>query len=651
MKSYPKTLPQVTPDSYREHMRKNTWNYKYLHRNLSSVLHVSPTDRPLCLAYFDEDGVLLNLYGNETLKKQLSDIGLIPGSYWRLQEIGHNAVTDGLQTLSQTASEGVENEFPPLQDFALYFSPILLKFLSQPVSYDTPPRNFGGIAVIVPTRYVSPNFQFLANSIAHDTVMTLHFNQHAIRLYEQVGSGLLIIDNSMNSGEATITYANQTLFHALDIPEENVFFTPLDEFLPKKNNTDFWRFVKKQEDIPETPITLSLKGKSVFCSMHCIAFDQPFLNASGVICFITTPQMESRKISKKMGNSAILSFPNIVGQSASIRAAIRRANLISATDSNVMILGESGTGKDVFAQAIHNASSRKNKPFIAVNCGALPKELIASELFGYDSGAFTGAKKNGNIGKFELANGGTIFLDEIGDLPLDLQATLLRVVEQKQLMRLGSNRLIDVDVKIISATNADMAHMIQQKLFRSDLFFRLSTLRLNLPPLREREGDPVLLAEYFIDKVCKRIGRTDHVELTPEAADLLLSLSWPGNIRELQNLIECIVQLYPDSKILPQHILENLTLENTETIFHPVGTLGNPLNAFPSMPASTENADTSSSASVPAAAGKRRKRITEEDLLNALEACDGNRTQAATWLGISRKTLYRKLEQFGIPTK
>ena len=150
--------------------------------------------------------------------------------------------------------------------------------------------------------------------------------------------------------------------------------------------------------------------------------------------------------------------------------------MLSGSYANVMLLGESGTGKDLFAQAIHNASGRSDKPFIAINCGAIPRELIASELFGYEGGAFTGAKRQGNIGKFELANGGTIFLDEIGEMPLDLQATLLRVVEQKQFMRLGSNRLIDVDVKIISATNVDIFSMIEEKRFRADLYYRLSTM-------------------------------------------------------------------------------------------------------------------------------------------------------------------------------
>ena len=198
-------------------------------------------------------------------------------------------------------------------------------------------------------------------------------------------------------------------------------------------------------------------------------------------------------------------------------------------------------------------------------------------------------------------------------------------------MRLGSNRLIDIDVKIISATNANMSHMIEQRLFRSDLFFRLSTLRLSLAPLRERENDVVLLANHFIETISQRIGRKDSMRLSTEAEELLTTLSWPGNVRELQNLMECIVQLYPDPIILPQHILENISLGSTDPN----------LSATSIVPGMT---DLPFTRSMP----RKRKVLSKEDIQNALDMCGGNRSQAAEYLGIARKTLYRKMEQFGI---
>ena len=195
------------------------------------------------------------------------------------------------------------------------------------------------------------------------------------------------------------------------------------------------------------------------------------------------------------------------------------AKAVAKSESNVLILGESGVGKDIFAQAIHNASDRRDKPFLALNCAALPRDLIASELFGYEGGAFTGAKKNGNIGKFQLADTGTIFLDEIGDMPLDLQATLLRVIEQKKFMRVGSSSITNVDVRIIAATNANIQKLIDQKKFRADLYYRLSTLQFTIPPLRERGSDIILLAEYFIQAVSRRINKPNVMTLSNEAKD------------------------------------------------------------------------------------------------------------------------------------
>lgn len=256
---------------------------------------------------------------------------------------------------------------------------------------------------------------------------------------------------------------------------------------------------------------------------------------------------------------------------------------------------------------------------MAINCGALPRDLIASELFGYEGGAFTGAKRQGNMGKFELANGGTLFLDEIGEMPLDLQATLLRAVEQKSITRLGSTKEIEVDVKIISATNANLRDLINEKRFREDLYYRLSTLRLTLPPLRQRGEDIILLAEEFIRAASQRIGRQDLMTISPQARELLLHHSWHGNVRELQNLIEGIVLLYPDPVITAEHILADLHVRE---------------DLLPQPAVSSGHG--------------RKAELTRERLLETLAQCGGNRSEAAKLLDISRRTLYRYLERWGI---
>ena len=326
-----------------------------------------------------------------------------------------------------------------------------------------------------------------------------------------------------------------------------------------------------------------------------------------------------------------MTIDELVGESSTFQRTISQLKLCAKSGANVLLLGESGVGKDIIAQAIHNASDRRNRPFIAVNCASLPRDLIASELFGYEEGAFTGAKRSGNIGKFELANTGTIFLDEIGDMPLESQAMLLRVIEQKSFMRIGSNRVTNVDVKIISATNADLEELVEKKLFRLDLYYRLGVIKLHIPPLQQREDDVILLANHFIHAIEKREhapkGRS--VTLSPDAKELLRRLPWRGNVRELQNTIEGIMVLYQPAIIEAEHFRAYLNLTN-ETLRE------DPVQAPTDAPAFKEYVKV-----LP-------KKLTRDVLAQALAENRYNKSATAEMLGISRKSLYRKLEEFGL---
>ena len=222
-----------------------------------------------------------------------------------------------------------------------------------------------------------------------------------------------------------------------------------------------------------------------------------------------------------------------------MKETIEVARMAARSSSNVLIEGESGTGKELFAQAIHNASKRSAGPFVAVNCGAIPRELIASELFGYSEGAFTGAKKGGNPGKFELADGGTLFLDEIGDMPLEQQVALLRVIQEKSVSRIGSNQVIPVDVRIICATNKNLLELMQTGRFRQDLYYRLNVINLRILPLRERKEDIPVLFQHFLQQMNQEGNQLSQQDVIEH----LLSYDWPGNVRELQNVVERFVHL------------------------------------------------------------------------------------------------------------
>ncbi len=251
---------------------------------------------------------------------------------------------------------------------------------------------------------------------------------------------------------------------------------------------------------------------------------------------------------------------NIIGSDTKMMELGQMVRKVAGSDASVLLQGESGTGKELFARAIHNLSERKDGPYITINCAAIPGELLENELFGSEKGAFTGAHAR-KMGKFEIANGGTIFLDEIGDMDISLQAKLLRVLQQKNFERLGGTKTVDVDVRVIAATNMDLTELIRQKNFREDLYYRLSVFPLNIPPLRERPGDVHLLAESFIEKYCREMKKPVK-SLTKDALGLLEKYHWPGNVRELENTIERAVILAEGKKITPEHLAIRLRRTN-----------------------------------------------------------------------------------------
>ena len=266
----------------------------------------------------------------------------------------------------------------------------------------------------------------------------------------------------------------------------------------------------------------------------------------------------------------------------------------------------------MFAQSIHNYSPRANGPFVAVNCATLPTSLLESELFGYSEGAFTGAKRGGKLGLFELAHNGTLFLDEIGEIDLSIQARLLRVIEEKRVMRLGDDKIIPVNVRIIAATNKNLSHMVREGEFRKDLFFRLNILTLFLPPVRERKGDLQLLLEYFLETYSEKMGR-NRPALSNEAVDLLQSYDWPGNVREVSNIAERLTVISNNAIIESQQVRELMQ------------------ESFDSMP--LQRAD----------CVQRHQDAEWEKIQSALSQSKGNKSAAAALLGISRPTLYRKI--------
>ena len=346
---------------------------------------------------------------------------------------------------------------------------------------------------------------------------------------------------------------------------------------------------------------------------------------------VLTPAEKLRKLIKRYAaTSARFHFKNIIGSSPAIKTALNLSERASKTSNNILLEGESGTGKEIFAQAIHNNSNRKNGPFVAINCGALPRELIASELFGYMEGSFTGAKKEGRPGKFELADGGTIFLDEIAEMPLDQQVNLLRVLQERTVTRIGSINEIPIDVMIICASNRDLSLEVMRNNFRQDLYYRLNVITIKIPPLRDRLEDIPLLVDFFIKSMTNG-QQGAAIRISPEVIEYFKKYSWPGNVRELQNVVE---------KMLLNCNEGYLSLDH----------LPGEIRSLPIMKSMARETETGANFLHHARRIKREKLKDDERgrIMALLSQSGGNITKVARELGINRCTVYKKMKRYNL---
>lgn len=328
------------------------------------------------------------------------------------------------------------------------------------------------------------------------------------------------------------------------------------------------------------------------------------------------------------------SLASFIGDSSAAREIKRQARRAAVLDSTVLLGGETGTGKELLAQAIHNLSSRASRPFVSVNAAAIPEPLLEAELFGAAAGAYTGASRRGRDGKFKVADGGTIFLDEVGDMPPPLQAKLLRVLQEREIEPLGANRVIRIDARVIAATAVDLKARVASGQFRADLYYRLDVLSLKAPPLRERLDDLPMMAERYLDQIGSRLGLP--LELDPGAVDVLLGHGWPGNVRELHNVLERAVMMNEATRLLASHITAVL-----DSGGRCVAAASTPAASVDPLDAGEPRAGQPRSLATAVAEAERRA------IAAALASSSGNKTRAARLLGISRAALYEKIRQAG----
>ncbi|AOT73085.1 sigma 54-interacting transcriptional regulator [Geosporobacter ferrireducens] len=440
-------------------------------------------------------------------------------------------------------------------------------------------------------------------------------------IFETAYDWVVLVDK-----DGVVTMMSQTYLDFLGLKKEDAVGRHVTEVIPntrmhivaKTGKSEIGEIQEiKSNHMIATRLPIVIDGKVIGAVGKVNFKDISDFNTMAKKVFNMEKELEYYRDELKKERAGKYSFESIVGVSSGIVKLKSMSQKVAKRSSNVLILGESGTGKELFAHAIHNFSMRANGPFIKVNCAAIPSELLESELFGYEEGAFTGAKKGGKIGKFELADKGSIFLDEIGDMDMKMQAKLLRVLQEKEIERVGGNTTKAIDVRIIAATNKKLDKMVEEGKFREDLYYRLNVVTLNIPPLRERVQDIKLLAKYLVDKLCHNMGIIV-TNISEEVMRYLTNYSWPGNIRELENVLERALNLLDKETIIESHHLPTKIVENVSVSNGNIEDLQSTL-----------------------------ARMEKEIILKCLKSVNGNKKEAAKRLNISRTSLYQKLEKYG----
>ncbi|NLV17664.1 MAG: sigma 54-interacting transcriptional regulator [Syntrophomonadaceae bacterium] len=562
-------------------------------------------------ALTDRDGYFLKRIGDKEGLDFTGGANLTEGAKWSEDIMGTNANSLALVLGKPVQLLGYEH-------FCLCAS--IATCSASPI-FDKDGCLIGVMNIIGPYHLVNRHTMGMAvaTSRAIERQMALHnayqqsemANLHKAAIMDSISDGVLTLDH-----EGRIIHINQQGAANLGIDYSGAVGEKLTGLMVPENELFFTRISGKRRLLGE-PLVIRRKNDSVKLAVSCTPLASKEQETLGTVVIIQPMQQYKKMIERISGAQAKMTFSDIIGRSADFEYAIQCAEMAAKTDSNILLLGESGVGKDMFAQAIHNAGSRCREPFFAINCAALPRELVSSELFGYEEGAFTGARKGGNPGKFELADQGTIFLDEIGEMPLDLQGSLLRVLEEGNVVRLGGRDITSVNVRIIAATNKNLKEEVRKGNFRLDLYYRLRVIDIKIPPLRDRKDDIPILVDYFIKTIAPRLGK-EITQVDEKVLDILSNYDWPGNVRELSNVIERAINMSTEETLTADDISLDLkcNLDDQAHVWR---------KRLPKDP-----------------------EMQEQIIRSILHKNNYNKTRAAQELGISRSSLYRKMGRFSI---
>jgi sigma-54 dependent transcriptional regulator, acetoin dehydrogenase operon transcriptional activator AcoR len=553
----------------------------------------------------DWEGCILDIQGDQEVLLDATRLEMIPGAFMHEKHIGTNAMGTALAEKAPIQVDGEEHYVTAYHRWTCSAAPI----------HDPKGRIIGTLDLTGKSHLVHSHTLGMVVAAVNAIEQMLTIRQTNQKL-ELARNSISTIIDSITAGIFTvgprgyIKTINKTAGEMLGYTQKETRGLHITEVVEN------WDTIRKDLDkginFSEEELDVSGKKGKIRCSFSTYPVEFKDGKHQGVVCVLKEAKKIRRIAHKMAGSRAVYTFDKIIGRNQQFLKLIDSARRVANSPSTVLITGESGVGKEVFAQAIHNASERADEAFVAINCGAIPRNLIEAELFGYEDGAFTGAKRGGKLGKFEWADGGTLFLDEIGEMPYDMQTNLLRVLETGKLFRVGGNREMDVDVRIIAATNKDLRTEVENGNFRRDLYYRLNVVPLELMPLRERKDDISLLIDYFITVKSMKLGKNP-VSLTPNQLHQMTEYPWPGNIRELENSVEQIINLN--------------TCRLWESEWAPLGT-----------------SDTKYQQSEIECLEEMERRHIEK----VYRCYNGNVSLTAEALGIGRNTFYRKAKKYHI---
>jgi len=549
----------------------------------------------------DGEGCILNAMGDEKILSEAFNLKMIPGAYMDEESIGTNAMGIVIKTGEHVQLSGDEHYIKAYHRWTCSAAPIK----------DSNGNLIGVLDLTGYTDLVHPHtlgMVIAASNAIEEMIKVKQYNEfqnmnnkHIRTIFNSMPVSIITSDI-----EGRIKLFNDKVLDLLGYKKRQL------EKITVKDIIEEWDDLK--EDIYSSGnISSQVNIKSFKNKILCNLTTYPIYNSQDDNIEIVHIFTKIKKtVTKRDEYRTYYTFDKIIGKDRDFFKTIQYAKKISNSKSTILILGESGTGKELFAQSIHNFSGRNDGAFVALNCAAIPKQLIEAELFGYEDGAYTGAKKGGNIGKFELAHGGTIMLDEIGEMPLDMQTKLLRVLQEGIITKIGSQKPIPVDVRIIAATNKDLRDEVKKGRFRKDLFYRLNVLPLYIPPLRERKSDIPLLIEYFMENLSNKLNK-EVIEISKEYVNIMLNYNWPGNIRELENVIELII----NTESMPVEYFNNVeSNDNIQNIIY-----GEALDL---------------------------ESVEKEHIKRVLKIFNNNITHSAKALDIRRNTLYNKIKKYDI---